>query len=500
MVILNDDDKHPPESRDSRIGKLAVMVEEISEQYALLAVVQAQVSTMLADLLDHATANRDLFVASDTDTTKTQEVVRSALAGELAAKMRLSQPMITSMLGTAETLTTELPATLEALGEGVITYQHARTLIDQATGLSTQDRAAFEQVALKLAKTSTPPQFKNKALALRESLHPETSTERHEAAAEDRRVEHWNAPDGMGWLALYAPVEVTQSIFNACHTTAKSLRKTGDQRTIGQLTADVFTDAAMLGLTTGIGTGGSSDDSGEGAGVPVFAGRDGAIRPTVHVTVPVMTLLGHSEEPAELDGYGPINPETARRLAAQAPSFTRLLTHPETGAVLSVGRDRYAVPADLRKTIEVRDKVCGFPGCNRSARQCDVDHILAWQDGGETDLENLNCLCRRHHVLKHSSTWQVQRDDDGTIIWTSPLGQKYRIRRSTNVGFVPLDECDETPEPDIDDEESENDGFAEDAPNPDGESWFTDTKTDEADAADDADATDGKDYPENPLF
>ncbi|WP_218132621.1 HNH endonuclease signature motif containing protein [Paramicrobacterium humi] len=470
------------------------MVEDISEQYQLLAVVQAQVSMMLADLLDHATANRDLFVASDTDTTKTQEVVRSALAGELAAKMRLSQPMITSMLGTAETLTTELPATLEALGEGVITYQHARTLIDQATGLSTQDRAAFEQVALTLAKTSTPPQFKNKALALRESLHPETSLQRHEAAASDRRVEHWNAPDGMGWLALYAPVEVTQSIYNACHTTAKSLRKTGDQRTIGQLTADVLTDATMNGLTTGATTG---RDSGEGAGdgQPLFAGRTGAIRPTVHVTVPVMTLLGHSEEPAELDGYGPINPDTARRLAAQAPSFTRLLTHPETGAVLSVGRDRYAVPADLRKTIEVRDKVCGFPGCNRPARQCDVDHILAWQDGGTTDLENLNPLCRRHHVLKHSSTWQVERGDDGTIIWTSPLGQKYRIRRSTNVGFQALDECDETemPEPDLGDEEGEHDGFA-DEPNPDDESWFTDTKTD------DADATDGKDYPDKPLF
>ncbi|WP_176980806.1 HNH endonuclease signature motif containing protein [Paramicrobacterium humi] len=458
------------------------MVEEISEQYQLLAVVQAQVSTMLADLLDHATANRDLFVASDTDTTKTQEVVRSALAGELAAKMRLSQPMITSMLGTAETLTTELPATLEALGEGVITYQHARTLIDQATGLSTQDRAAFEQVALKLAKTSTPPQFKNKALALRESLHPETSLQRHEAAASDRRVEHWNAPDGMGWLALYAPVEVTQSIFNACHTTAKSLRKTGDQRTIGQLTADVLTDAAMNGLTAGATTG---RDSGEGAGVPVFAGRGGAIRPTVHVTVPVMTLLGHSEEPAELDGYGPINPETARRLAAQAPSFTRLLTHPETGAVLSVGRDRYAVPADLRKTIEVRDKVCGFPGCNRPARQCDVDHILAWQDGGETDLENLNPLCRRHHVLKHSSTWQVERDDDGTIIWTSPLGQKYRIRRSSNVGFEPLDECDETPEPDLEPDIDDEDEYSAEERDPD-EKW--------------ADETDGKDYPEDPQF
>ncbi|SEB36423.1 protein of unknown function [Paramicrobacterium humi] len=478
MVPINDDEKPPPDNPDSRIGKLDLMVEEISEQYQLLAVVNAQVSMMLSDLVDHALANRDMFVASETDTSKTQEVVRRALSPVLATKMRVSERMVDSLIAQAETLTRELPATLEALAEGAISVQHARTLIDHATGLHPEDRAEFEQVALDLARTSTPPEFKQKALALRESLHPETSVERHEAAAEDRRVEHWNAPDGMGWLALYAPVEVTQSIYNACHTTAKSLRKTGDERTIGQLTADVLTDAAMLGLTTG--TGGESN----GDGQSTFTGRTGAIRPTVHVTVPVMTLLGHSEEPAQLDGYGPINPETARRLAAQAPSFTRLLTNPETGAILSVGRDRYAVPADLRKAIEVRDQTCQFPGCNRSARQCDIDHLVAWQDGGHTDLDNLASECKRHHVLKHTSTWQVERAEDGAIIWTSPLGRRYRIRRSTNVGFQALDEDTEPSEPDlepdIDDDEFEN---AE--PDPD-ERW--------------ADDTEPKNYPEDPQF
>ena len=68
------------------------------------------------------------------------------------------------------------------------------------------------------------------------------------------------------------------------------------------------------------------------------------IRPNVHVTVSVMTPLGHSEEPGSLERYGPIDPNTGRRLAGRAPSFTRLLTHPETGCVLTVRRDRYKVP------------------------------------------------------------------------------------------------------------------------------------------------------------
>jgi hypothetical protein len=131
-----------------------------------------------------------------------------------------------------------------------------------------------------------------------------------------------------------------------------------------------------------------------------------------------MTLLGLSDEPGDLAGHGPIDPDTARRLAAQAPSFLRLLTHPETGAVLSVGRDRYAVPADLKAWLRVRDETCRFPGCSRRAERCDIDHITHWAHGGTTDHHNLIHLCRKHHRLKHTTPWTVSteppnRDDQG---------------------------------------------------------------------------------------
>jgi hypothetical protein len=132
------------------------------------------------------------------------------------------------------------------------------------------------------------------------------------------------------------------------------------------------------------------------------------IKAQVAVTVPVMTLLGLAEEPGDLAGHGPIDPDTARRLAAQAPSFLRLLTHPETGAVLSVGRDRYTVPADLKAWLRVRDETCRFPGCSRRAERCDIDHITHWAHGGTTAHHNLIHLCRKHHRLKHTTTWSVR--------------------------------------------------------------------------------------------
>ena len=120
-------------------------------------------------------------------------------------------------------------------------------------------------------------------------------------------------------------------------------------------------------------------------------------RPRLSVTVPALVLLGLSEDPGSLDGYGPIDANTARLLASGAPSMIRLLTHPETGAILSVGRDRYRVPADLRNFLRIRDETCRFPGCSRQAELCDIDHTLQWQHQHPTAHYNLAHLCPKHH-------------------------------------------------------------------------------------------------------
>ena len=160
------------------------------------------------------------------------------------------------------------------------------------------------------------------------------------------------------------------------------------------------------------------------------------VQPTVAVTVPVMTLLGHGDEPGHLEGYGPVDADTAREIAARAPSFTRILTHPETAVVLSVGRQRYTVPADLKAWLRLRDETCRFPGCSRRAARCDIDHVAPWQLGGGTDHDNLIHLCRHHHRLKHETGWSVASADSGgettgvfarpeAVTWTSPAGRRY---------------------------------------------------------------------------
>lgn len=139
----------------------------------------------------------------------------------------------------------------------------------------------------------------------------------------------------------------------------------------------------------------------------------------------MLTLLAYGDEPADLDGYGPIDPQTARELAAHAPSFRRILTHPETGAHLSYGRDSYRVPADLAAYLRVRDGTCRFPGCSRRAAGTDVDHTVDWDFGGATEHTNLAHLCRKHHRLKHLTRWRVQQGPRGELRWTSPAGREH---------------------------------------------------------------------------
>ncbi|CAN5620247.1 hypothetical protein BH24ACT11_BH24ACT11_15330 [soil metagenome] len=40
-------------------------------------------------------------------------------------------------------------------------------------------------------------------------------------------------------------------------------------------------------------------------------------------------------------------------------------------------------------------------------------HIIAWQDGGPTVLDNLVLLCGYHHRLMHRGDWAIVMADDG---------------------------------------------------------------------------------------
>ncbi len=377
-------------------------------------------------------------------TSRRHELARRAFTADLATTLRVPEHRAAHLLDTAQTLTRSGTATLLELRRGRTSVDHATAMADTLADLpDLQARAAVQAAALPRATSATLPQFRACLRRARDRAHPEPFTSRHRKASQKRAVYLDPGADGMAWLSAYLPATSAHAAFDRLTTVARAARDAGDQRSLPQLRADTL-DALLLAAAdhtpadttsdhvvdrTGARAGDRADiglDTELAAGVvPDLADHARRITPRVQVTVPVLALLGRTDDPAELAGHGPVDPQTAATLAGAAPSLRRLLVDPDSGRMLSTDPGTYTVPAALRAYLQARDGTCRFPGCTRPAAGCDLDHTIAWADGGTTTAGNLAHLCRRHHVVKHGTRWATRQDADGTLIWTSPTGRVF---------------------------------------------------------------------------
>lgn len=410
--------------------------------------------------------------SAGTEHEKREWGARGMLA-ELAVALRLPETTLARRLARLTRL--EALTRLRAAHErGAVSAWHLDVVLDVFRGVD--DRAVLaraDEFLAARAERMTAPQLRAAARGWRARNVPRTDEQRRLNLA-SRRVDISPADDDMCWLTALIPAPQALAIDARLDAIAAAVDGT-DDRSGAELRADALVDLLLVpgAIATATESNREADDRSAsptrparadggtawafGAVGDVAAGGDrsagaalagnaaadvpvdesamppscglpawlAGVRADVVLTVPVLSLLGHSDDPAELDGFGPIDIETATLLAADAPSFVRVLTHPETGAVLSVGRDRYRIPEDLRRAVRIRDVTCRFPGCRRPARRCDVDHVTAWADGGATANCNLECLCEKHHRLKHEMGWTPTLEPDGAVRWRSPLGLTY---------------------------------------------------------------------------
>ncbi len=83
----------------------------------------------------------------------------------------------------------------------------------------------------------------------------------------------------------------------------------------------------------------------------------------------------------------------------------------------------YRPSEQLKEQVILTCPTCVFPGCTRTARACDLDHITPWSEGGATTSWNLAPLCRLHHRMKTHGHWTYQRLTRVQFEWTSPEGR-----------------------------------------------------------------------------
>ncbi len=227
-------------------------------------------------------------------------------------------------------------------------------------------------------------------------------------------------------LASELPAEVWAAFDDAVLDAAKSLAPARFRSTARALRERLHTEALVERRERAIATRvvySEVDRDGMGwlhAKLPV----ETLAKVTARLDADAFALFRADDETRTMhQGVGPIDIATARRLAADAPSLTRLLTDPISGGILDMDARQYRPAAALKRWLAVRDVTCTFPGCGRRASACDLDHITAWAEGGPTRADNLAHLCRSHHTLKHETKWRVERPRAGGAAagstWTS---------------------------------------------------------------------------------
>lgn len=115
------------------------------------------------------------------------------------------------------------------------------------------------------------------------------------------------------------------------------------------------------------------------------------------------TVGGESEQPGYLEGFGVIDAELVRDMAQDAT--LRPLAKP---TVTPEQAQRYQPTAEVNRWVRWRDLTCRFPGCDRRAAICDLDHTTPFNHndpaaGGLTLPSGLADYCREHHRLRHST-------------------------------------------------------------------------------------------------
>jgi hypothetical protein len=325
-------------------------------------------------------------------------------------------------LEVAVQLTSRLWDTQELLETGRVSYVHARILASATEKLSDVVTAQVQARVLRRAVSQTPGEFRAAVRRAVARFDTRDQKQRHQAAFADRKVVHYPEDDGMASIWLHLAADGAASIMSAINARACTGIEASDGRTADQRRADAAVEIALSAL--------------DNPGLPTQHG----LRPAVNITIAESTLKGLDEQPAELDGYGPIPADLGRRIATTPGATLRHwivdahghLTdhqHPDPSPTSPAGErvDTYQPSARIARHVITRDQHCVHPGCRRKATTCHLDHRIPYP-AGATSTDNLQPLCKRHHDLKHHSRWRVDKNDNGTYDWTSPTNHKYRYR------------------------------------------------------------------------
>ncbi|AKU18819.1 hypothetical protein VV02_10625 [Luteipulveratus mongoliensis] len=318
------------------------------------------------------------------------------VADQIGLACKISPQAAAMRLGRARVLVAEMPCTMRALARGDISERVADAAVRQTSHLEPADRRAVDALAAPRLPDMSLREADAAVRRLAYQRDPEGSVARIAAAARDRAVWSRPAPDCMSRLSAILPAAQGVAAYASLDQQARHLRAQGDGRTLSQLRADVLVERL---------TGQASAEA-----VPVEVG----------ITMTVEALLDDSDEPAYVDGHGPVPAALARTIAAgrqQAETsrdpvgersrawVRRIFTDPIDGSVIAVDPRRRELDGPLRRHLDTRDRVCRVPFCDSPIRH--RDHVEPYSEGGLSTIANGQGVCERFNYTKQLPGWRT---------------------------------------------------------------------------------------------
>ena len=323
---------------------------------------------------------------------------------EVATALRLTRRSAERLTHLAWDLVHRLGNLLALLDVGVLDLGRARVIADEVVHLPDEDARAVVDGLADRAPDLTTGQLRAAVRRAVLAIDPDAARQRYEHAVADRGVVLHQTSDGTGTIEAtgLAPDRAAAAMahVNAC---ARHLRGSGDRRTMDQLRADVLVD-----LLTG---------GGESVAANVNLAIDEASL--------IAFVTGDGDARGDLGGWGPVLDDVARQVLARDDdgSWHVRVTDPDTHRTITSVATRRRPTAAQRRAVLADMPRCGFPGCRVPAADCDIDHRIRAVDAGPTLTGNLVPLCRHHHRAKDEGGWRYDIGVDGSLEWTSPLGQ-----------------------------------------------------------------------------
>ena len=441
-------------------------------------------------------------------------------ADELAAELHMSQQSAAGQMDFAAEVARRLPKTFAALGAGQIHPVHLRIIEEATRFLSGAGAAKADAFLAGAAPGMTFGELRYAARKLVLKLDPDIARKRKEAARREAHVRRFQEESGnAGMVARELPCDEVLASWQHVEQRALDLRAAGVPGTLQDLRVRAYLDLlqerdSRAAPEEPAASGGAGQDQPasdqppsdrrppdqpppdtgppgprNGPGGPRAAPDAGpdagpSLAALVTITIPLTTYQGRSDTPGEADGYGILDGDDARDLAAAAARHPRTrwcitaLNPDGTAAAHACLPGRHPPPATgppgtgplgrrpppgtappgtgppgilsapltpitrgpcdharaetgyrpsrkLQHLVRARNARCTAPGCGRPAARCDLDHTVPWDQGGITCECGLAPLCRHHHRCKQAEGWSLAQPEPGVLRWRTPSGRRF---------------------------------------------------------------------------